>query len=259
MRKNVLRAGWLSDLDSERPPNLGQPIFQPAEEPAGQPVEPRRVTGWNPQDFAREQTLRLVRQVFLWDGLQGATTNAGANGPRPIRQVVFSAVERETDLHSVCRRVGEALAQEVEGTVGLLARDVRTVIDPQLRRGPKSEHAPGMPLRRIGTRARGNFWLVPPLGGEGVVTASSLHSYLGEMRREFEYSIIEAPAVGDSHNSTAMAQFADGIILVLSAHRTRRATARKVKEMLDDAEVRILGTVLSDRTFPIPNEIYRRL
>jgi hypothetical protein len=35
--------------------------------------------------------------------------------------------------------------------------------------------------------------------------------------------------------------------------------ARKIKETLEGAQVRILGTVLSDRVFPIPEEIYRRL
>jgi len=57
----------------------------------------------------------------------------------------------------------------------------------------------------------------------------------------------------------ATAQFADGIILVVSAHRTRRIAARKIKEVLEAAQARILGTVLSDRIFPIPEGIYRRL
>src|SRR5258708_13697834 len=56
-----------------------------------------------------------------------------------------------------------------------------------------------------------------------------------------------------------MGQLADGVILVLSAQRTRRVTARNVKEGLERAEARILGTVLSDRDFPIPERIYRRL
>jgi len=86
-----------------------------------------------------------------------------------------------------------------------------------------------------------------------------LHSYLGEMRREFEYSILEGPPAGESHEASAMAQFADGIILVLSAQYTRRIAARKVKEMLEATQVRILGTILSDRIFPIPEAIYRRL
>jgi hypothetical protein len=246
MRENVLRAGWLADLDSH--PDGQETVFEAAADP--QPVQ-----GWNPEDFAREQILGLVRQIFL----QSARATSLTEAARPVRQVVFSAVERDADLHSICRQVGEALARETQGTVGIFARDVRAAIDPELRRGPRSEHAPGMPLRRIGTRVGPNFWIVPPLGGESVVTASSLHSYLGEMRREFEYSIIEAPPVGASQAATAMAQFADGIILVLSAHRTRRVTALKVKETLESAHVRILGTLLSDRVFPIPDELYRRL
>ena len=57
----------------------------------------------------------------------------------------------------------------------------------------------------------------------------------------------------------AMAQFADGIILVLSAQHSRRVTARKIKDGLDGAQARVLGIVLSDRLFPIPAGIYRRL
>jgi hypothetical protein len=258
MRENVLRAGWLSDLDTRPKLELEEASFQPA--------EPQPLRAWNQEDFAREQILGLVRQVFLGN----APGNSVGSWAQPVRQVVFSAMEREADLHAICRQVGGALAQQSDGTVGILARDVRSVIDPEIRRGPTSERRSeriserrtdqaGMPLRRIGTRVRGNFWLVPPLGGEGVVTASLLHSYVSEMRREFEYSIIEAPPVGESHDATAMAQFADGIILVLSAHRTRRVTACKVKEMLEAAQVRILGTVLGERLFPIPNEIYRRL
>jgi receptor protein-tyrosine kinase len=79
------------------------------------------------------------------------------------------------------------------------------------------------------------------------------------VRREFEYSIVEAPPAGESNEATAMAQFADGIILVVSAQRTRRAAALKIKASLEAAKIRLLGTVLSDRLFPIPEKIYRRL
>jgi Mrp family chromosome partitioning ATPase len=56
-----------------------------------------------------------------------------------------------------------------------------------------------------------------------------------------------------------MAQSADGMILVLSAQKTRRIAARKIKDVLDAAHVRVLGTVLCDREFPIPERIYRQL
>jgi hypothetical protein len=203
----------------------------------------RPETQWNPESFARQQIQGLVRQVFL------------SNVPRPVRQVVFSAVEADTDVRGLCRRVGEALAREASNNVAVVCADVPTLVNPD--RVVDSAIPSGLrPLQRIATRLHDNLWLVPRAGKGSI---ASLHSYLGEVRREFEYSIVEAPSAAESDEAAAMAQFADGIVLVLSAHRTRRVTARKVKEALETAQARILGTVLSDRMFPMPEGIYRRL
>jgi Mrp family chromosome partitioning ATPase len=48
-------------------------------------------------------------------------------------------------------------------------------------------------------------------------------------------------------------------VLVIEANYTRRSSAQKAKELLHAANVRVLGTILSGRTFPIPDGIYRRL
>jgi hypothetical protein len=66
------------------------------------------------------------------------------------------------------------------------------------------------------------------------------------------------PAATDRPCLTPLSHsFTLGIILVLSAKHTRRVTALKIKNAL--RQVRLLGTVLSDREFPIPTSIYRRL
>jgi Mrp family chromosome partitioning ATPase len=96
-------------------------------------------------------------------------------------------------------------------------------------------------------------------GGDELVPSTSLSGYLAKLRREFEYSIVEGPPAGESSEAAALGRSADGIILVLEAHRTRRAAARKIKETLDAADVRVLGMVLTGRRFPIPEGIYRRL
>jgi hypothetical protein len=204
--------------------------------------------GWNPERFAHEQIQGLVRRVFL------------SNAMLPVRQVVFSAMEAETDVRSICRQVGEVLALETTGTVAVMGGFPRTVHDSGTLDVPGEETRPGTipPLRRISTRVGGNLWLVPGAASDDRLTTASLHSYLGELRREFEFSIVAA-AAGGSNETTAMAQFADGVILVLSAQRTRRVTARKVTQALEAGQARLLGTVLSDRLFPIPEGIYRRL
>lgn len=247
MREEVMSIGLLGSPDSvsgverEEVRAAVQPQVQREVRSVRQPV------AWSPEDFARQQIHGLVRQVFF------------STAARPVRQVVFSSVEPQTDVRSICRRVGEALARETLGSVAVLGGAAQ-VLQYAGRISERVTRDGVMPLQRIATRIRGNLWLVPSARTDAVSgTTASLHSYLGELRREFEYSIVEGPPAGKSNEATAMAQFADGIILVLSAQRTRRVTARKVKEALEGAQARILGTVLGDRVFPIPEAIYRRL
>jgi Mrp family chromosome partitioning ATPase len=85
-----------------------------------------------------------------------------------------------------------------------------------------------------------------------------LYSYLAAVRAEFEYSIVLAnPA--DSSAMLEAARFSDGLVLVLSAVHTRRRAALQTKRALEQAGVKLLGTVLADREFPIPHNLYRRL
>jgi hypothetical protein len=206
---------------------------------------------WNPESFGNTQIRGLVRQIFL------------SHAERPVRQVVFSAVDQETDVRNICRRVGEALALETLGSIAVVGDYPQAVSEGETYRTEGSDRLPldgRTPLRQASTRVRGNLWLAPVAGQDADRrTIASLHSYLAEIRREFEYSIVETPFAGESNETTAMAQFADGIILVLSAHRTRRILARKIKDSLEAAGAHILGTILIDRTFPIPERIYRRL
>jgi len=233
-------------------------LRSPAETPAAvrDAVRPeldrlREPAGWSPESFAQQQIRGLVRRVFF------------SNAARPVRQVVCSALEPETDMRGLCRSVGEALALQTPATVAVVGGYPRLLQEADAQRedsASRSFNNASMPLRQISAHVRANLWLVPDAeNGGDPVTAGSLHSYLGEVRRQFEYSIVQAPPAGESDGATAMGQFADGIILVLSAHHTRRAAARKIKAAMEAAEVRILGVVLSDRMFPIPEAIYRRL
>jgi len=56
-----------------------------------------------------------------------------------------------------------------------------------------------------------------------------------------------------------LGQIADGVILILESMVTRRETARTAKENLAAANVKILGAVLNNHTFSIPETLYRRL
>jgi hypothetical protein len=210
----------------------------------------KRVEGWNTEDFAREQIRGLVRKVFF------------SRVERPARQVVFSPAEPETDVQNLCWRVGEALALETGESIAVVGRNSTALQDAEPNLTDPSEHVDdgNTELRRTATRVRGNLWLVPPAANEGNhITSTLLHSYMGRIRTQFEYSIVAGPSIAEANAAAAIAQLADGIVLVLSAQHTRRITARRVKEQLEAAQARLLGTVLTDRVFPIPERIYRRL
>jgi hypothetical protein len=241
MRDEVLNLGFSRAAESERT------IHTARTEP--ELVAGRQRSGWTPQNFAREQIRGLVRQVFFSDPV------------RPVRQIVLSAIDPETNVRNICRKIGETLILETTGSVAVIGAY------PQIFRKPESGETnrenledQSSPLRRQAIRVRGNLWLVgaPDTDGDRNSTAT-LQSYLGAVRTEFEYSILESPPAGESDLATAMAQFADGVILVLSANRTRRFRARRIQQTLENAKARLLGTVLSDRQFPIPESIYRRL
>jgi hypothetical protein len=206
---------------------------------------------WNPEYFALEQIRGLVRQVFF------------PRAERNVRQVLFTAADTETDVNQLCRQVGEVLAAETENSVAVVGRHQPALESGTIGAHDRTEHPAGdgdPPLWDSAIKLRGNLWMVPHARGpEREGSSSSLHFFLGEMRREFEYSIVAGPPVGESNEAMTMAQVADGVILVLSAQHTRRVSAVKTKEMLERAQARVLGTVLSDRTFPIPEAIYRRL
>ena len=209
-----------------------------ATEPQIRTPKPERT--WNRESFAQEQIRGLVRQVFF------------SQRARQVRQVLFSGIEARTEIRGISIRVGEALASQTRESVVVIGGDPRIV--------PGDAQALEAQALRNASTLRSNLWLLPAKERiEGQENISSLHSYLGGIREEFEYSIVASPASGESDEALEMAQFVDGVVIVVSAKHTRRVTARRVLETFREAQVRILGTVLSDREFPIPEKLYQWL
>jgi hypothetical protein len=202
---------------------------------------------WNPEYFAREQIRGLVRRVFF------------ASGGQPVKQVVFSAAGPNTDVAYICDQVGRALTLETSADIAIVSRE--PLVEQMARF--HSRYGESFAIKSRSTQAAINLWRVPEFAmnvcGEESGSGAYWLTCLAELRNEFEYSVIHGPVAGASSESAVLGQLADGIILVLGAHSTRRATARKIMETLDSAQARILGTVLSERRFPVPGWIYRRL
>ena len=188
--------------------------------------------------------------------------------PTAPRTVVFSSVQGNGSTE-ICCRAGEVLAAQGSGSVCLVDANLRAPSLHQLLGVAKS---PGLadatvkpgPIKDFTVRiAGGNLWLLPSGSSaaetQGLFASDRLRSRIGELREEFDYVLIDAPPVSSCADAVLLGQMADGVILVVEANSTRRETARMAKETFESAKVKLLGAILNNRTFPIPEALYRKL
>ena len=73
----------------------------------------------------------------------------------------------------------------------------------------------------------------------------------------FDFSIVCLDPV--SWVTAKLGQTCQGLVMVLTADKTRRLVAAQIQEQLRKARVPLLGTVLVERKFPVPAGLYRNL
>ncbi|MBZ5513935.1 MAG: CpsD/CapB family tyrosine-protein kinase [Acidobacteriia bacterium] len=199
----------------------------------------------------------LVQRVFFLSGREAA------------KSVVFCAVDQHDGSGSLCARVGEILAARTGGRVCLVDASLRSPSlqgrypEENARAGSSKSLEPGgapVSVRQIGDS---NLWLLSAGSRNAAeasrVSADRLRDQILQVRGQFDYVLISAPPVSLSADAAVLGQLADGVILVVKAGSTRRAAAMKAKESLAASNVRLLGAILSERSYPIPESLYRRL
>jgi hypothetical protein len=216
-----------------------------AEEPRVVPINGSS----RPKESPRIASLRscqiqaLVQQLFF----QGKSA--------PVRHVGFAAIEASNETEQLCLDVATSLAEGGRYDVGLIDANPSA---PLLQSGLQIT-SPGLiesswlisPRLRIVTR---QYWLQKT---EGPALAEENLSRLRETTSQFDFSILWCAPV--SWLTVSVAQACDGLALVLTANKTRRLVAAQIKEQLRRAQVPLLGTVLADRRFPVPQSLYRSL
>jgi Mrp family chromosome partitioning ATPase len=106
-----------------------------------------------------------------------------------------------------------------------------------------------------------DLWLIP--SGKAAsqlrfhAMADGLRVRIEELRETFKYVVIHSGPLRMETSAMLLSRWTDGVVLVLEANVTRKVAARRAKEILDAAGVNLLGVVLNNRTFPIPEAIYR--
>lgn len=199
---------------------------------------------------------KLVQRLFSAGGKDG--------GPRVVS---FSGIARDDRSSWICARAGEALAAQAGASVCIVDANLAS---PQLHVPLCGANPIGFAEALVTDGPIGNFamplgarnlWLIPAgLTKPGVYPLlERFRERFEELRATFDYILISAPALDRETEATLIGQLADGVVLIVEAHRSRRETVRRVKEQLEIARVQLLGAVLDQREFPIPEKLYRKL
>ncbi|HMB82814.1 MAG TPA: hypothetical protein VKI40_02070 [Terriglobales bacterium] len=190
-----------------------------------------------------EQIRALVQQLFF------------RHESGPVRHVGFAAVEASTETATLCLEVVTALAEEGRYDVGLIdAHPGAVPLQTQLQISPpNSAEATWSIAPRLWMAPR-QSWLPDACGQR--ITNQNL-SRLRDLTTEFDFSILWCAPV--SWLTASIGQTCDGLVLVLTANKTRRLVAAQIKAHLSKAQVPLLGTVLAERRFPVPQGLYRSL
>ena len=200
-----------------------------------------------------DEMLRLVQRVFL-----------APTGFAPS-QVVFCGVDNENGSSTVCASAGRILSANTPLSVCLVDANLRSSGLSDLFRMNTTTPFSGKSdcMRAHCAQIDENLWLAGTefLSDENgsFLPSSELKKRLAQLHGVFEYVLIDAPATSVCGDAVLLGQIVDAAILVIEANTTRRLTARNAKDALAAAGVRLLGSVLHNRSFPIPQRLYHRL
>ncbi|HXM64754.1 MAG TPA: CpsD/CapB family tyrosine-protein kinase [Terriglobales bacterium] len=240
--------------------NKTQEILQTDSEPAVVPLVPVEVTTGAPtlelDGMAREEISKLVQRLFQMPD-------------KGTRHVVFTSMESGDGCSWICSRVGEILAGQVAGSICLVDCSLRA---PSLHRQFKVENHYGLadalsgdgPIRQYAQQlSRPNLWLLSGGatndGSQVLLTSDRMRARIAELRAEFNYVLMDVASFNVCNHAMIFGGLSDGVVLVLKANSTRRDATREVMQQLEASKVRLLGAVLNQRTFPIPERIYNKL
>ena len=170
---------------------------------------------------------------------------------------------------TIVRELAKVIAMEMGRSVLLLDIDRRRssqtpLLDFKLPTEMDEVTKGSLLVDRAICQVEGSKLFVSPLFQHSVLTPQKLGSDASDdlwdqLRRRFEYVLIDSPAVTISSDGLAIVRKVDGVIFVVEAEKTRWPVAVASKEKVVKHGGNILGMVFNKRRFYIPEAVYKRM
>ena len=205
------------------------------------------------------EELKLVHRIFSPAGAQCAP-----------QVVLFSGLEDGHAASRISARCCEVLAEQGDGPVcavdaNLASPFLHSYFGVSNEKGMAEALCDSGPVNEFVHKTKdSNLWVMPTGAANPQFDLSSreiaerLKDRMNELRVCFKYVLIHSPVYA-GRRPAPPGFGVDGLVLIVEANSTRRERAREVMEELRMLGTPILGVVLNNRTFPIPDAIYHKL
>lgn len=181
----------------------------------------------------------------------------------------FSSAVAGEGTSTVARNTAVVLARHETDQVLLIDANLRT---PSQHRAFGVEREPGlsdilMGASKVASVIRGDVAEKLALITAGAVVPSpaqllsvpALQSVMMSLLSLYDWIVIDGPPVTSFPDSMSLAGAAGGAVLVVRAEKTRSEVAEEAVKNLESTGVDVLGAVLNERRFHIPEFVYKKL
>jgi len=89
--------------------------------------------------------------------------------------------------------------------------------------------------------------------------SQKLKSLITQLKEKYDYIIFDSPPIIPVTDSGLLGAQTDGVIMVIKANRTQQGVIKHAEDRLKQAQAKLLGYILTDIQYHIPEYIYRYL
>jgi capsular exopolysaccharide synthesis family protein len=172
----------------------------------------------------------------------------------PIRSLVVTSPAADEGKDTLIANLAVTMAQSGRRTL-LVDCDLRrpslhTLFDLQVEPGLTNQilgEIDELPLQETGID---NLWLLAsgpkPPNPADMLGTKRIDEFIATLVEQYDVVLFDAPPVTAVTDAAVLGVKVDGVLLVIDAGKTRRDQAERAKELLEKANVRVIGAALAN-------------
>jgi capsular exopolysaccharide synthesis family protein len=218
-------------------------------------VDPHIVSLHQPYSFITDEFRNLCVDIM------------SMNGSKPNRVIVVTGSRRDERKNVTLCNLSVCMVRELNKKVLLVDADFKNPAVHQLfgidvKNGLLDYVKNGLDLGKIVKEGP-----VPDLsivttgqiteGYAGFFNSARIRQFIDEVRGKFDFVFINTPPVIPYSDGSLLASMTDGVILVIQSGKTQREVVDRAKEVVENANSKVLGCILTDVKRHVPEPIYR--